>query len=497
MKFWFWKSESKNTLLIKRIFLSILLWCAILFLIKSVRLGFSIKNIRTNWFHHPIEVGSLAIGWFTKSVWYAWILSEKILSSGMSSLSKEEFSHLFSFLTKDNLYTFIPQRFSHLTSLLWEIWKYEEDVYSLLWYSTPQRYLIVLQNTSEKRPNWWFFWSFADVVIEKWEIASLQITDSYLPGYDNPNTSILWPEWFNEFLPEREIYFVWANKVWFTYHDGAHIKTLYEKSYPWQKIRGVAFLTTDMFKKILPDFEEQLRERQFVNASVDLIRWEDRWGKKEVYLKSSQAFFEKRKTELVAGLIEKLPSILDNHRINFYLTDITGPFHWFLRRNKLTTRFEQETAYFWDSNISYNKIDWFVTKRITCFDEQENVALETVNQDIISLLPLTPWERTCKISNKLFVDQEHTLRVRTLESQYGIELWAREEHILGLTPTWDTRGVVHFPKNISLFQITGDTYQSELFETPFSNALMYKSTIGENWWTANIFIRFRVENTEN
>ena len=420
------------------------------------------------------------------------MVTDKVLSQWMSTLNRQEFSSIFWFLWNNTFDTILPEQVKPLIPLINELSKYDEDMYSLLWYEQPQSYLVVLQNTNEKRPNWWFFGSFALVKLHKWEVQHLEIIDSYLPWYDNPNTSITWPEWFNEFLPKREIYFVWANKVGFTYHDWAHIKTLYEKSYPWQRIRWVVFLTTDMFTKILPNFEDQLREWQFVNASIDLIRWEVRRWKKEVYLKSSQAFFEENKEVLIKWFVEHLPEILDNHWINFYLVDITWPFHGFLRRNKLTTRFEQETAYFRDSNISFNKIDNFVTKTITCFDEDERTAIEVTNKNIVSLLPLSPGEWTCKIANRLEVTQEHIDRIRSLEQQYWITLWAREQHILWFTQSRDSRGVVHFPKNIEIFQVTWDTYESELFDTPFSNAVMYKATIWQNWWSANVFIRFRV-----
>ncbi len=497
MWFWFKKTEKNYPLFQKKVLFGLLGFFLVLFLIKTAMFWRWVTGASFETILRPLEVASVSVSWIAKNTGHAWLLVWKMLEKWPSSLSKDEFSKLFWLIAWGTLNRYMPSEFSHLTYLLAWVEGFGEDFYSLLWFEGEQRYLVVLQNTSEKRPNWWFFWSFALVKIDRGQVTHLEIVDSYLPWYDKPNTTITWPEWFNEFLPDRTIHFVWANKVWFTYHDWAHIKTLYEKSYPWQKIRWVVFLRTDMFKQLLPDFEKQLRERQFANAAVDLIRWEDRWWKKETYLKSSQAFFEQNKTLLAKNFLEQLPQLLEKHRINFYLIDISGPLHWYLRRNNLTTRFEQETAYFWDSNISFNKIDQFIDKEVTCFDEKEKVFINELNKDIISLLALTPGERTCKIKYTLFVDEQYTDYIQSLETQYWIKLWWRELHILWLNPARDWRGVVHFPKNIDIFQITWDTYESEFFETPFSNALMYKSLIQYNWWSANVFVRFRVNEINN
>jgi len=73
---------------------------------------------------------------------------------------------------------FYPQhaRLFHEFSLL------EKDIASLLGMEDPQTYLIVLQNTAEKRPNGGFFWSFALVTLAKWKVIDLQVSDSYHPG---------------------------------------------------------------------------------------------------------------------------------------------------------------------------------------------------------------------------------------------------------------------------------------------------------------------------
>ncbi|MBP7061697.1 hypothetical protein KBA84_02600 [Patescibacteria group bacterium] len=40
----------------------------------------------------------------------------------------------------------------------------------------------------------------------------------------------------------------------------------------YKNIKGVIFIQTDLLEFLIPGFKKEIRERQFVNASVDLIR---------------------------------------------------------------------------------------------------------------------------------------------------------------------------------------------------------------------------------
>ncbi|MDP2669865.1 MAG: hypothetical protein Q8O99_02435 [bacterium] len=55
-----------------------------------------------------------------------------------------------------------------------------------------------------------------------------------------------------------------------------------------------------------------------------------------------------------------------------------------MRKSYLTTRFEEDHAYFRDSNISFNKSDRFVAKSINLYDA-DNVKLHARTSDIIQL----------------------------------------------------------------------------------------------------------------
>ena len=56
--------------------------------------------------------------------------------------------------------------YEQLMNLLQDLWKHQQEVFTLLGKDQSQNYLVVLQNTNEKRPNGGFFGSFAFIKIE-------------------------------------------------------------------------------------------------------------------------------------------------------------------------------------------------------------------------------------------------------------------------------------------------------------------------------------------
>ncbi len=366
-----------------------------------------------------------------------------------------------------------------LRRLLQGFSQHQDDIFSLLGEDREQTFLILLQNTAEHRPNGWFFGSFGILKLNKGKVTKFEIVDSYLPEYDRPGTKVTGPEWMLNYLPDRDIYFVWANKIGFTYFDGEHIASLYEKSYPGQQVAGVIFLRTDMFEELLPAFRKKLWERQYTNACVDLIRWSDERGKKEVYLDESNDYFEKNKTTLAVSIIKNLPELVKKRLINVYLTDVSGPFHGLLRRGNLTTRFEEKHMYFWDSNISFNKIDTFVSKIIQIIDANGKPVIETMDE-IVPIEKLSPGEYTVHIYYSLHIPDYYREFIRSLNKKYHIALTEREEHILAIRPDRSSRGVVYFPSSATVSNATGDYYHFSTFSTPFANAAYYKTKITQN-----------------
>jgi hypothetical protein len=391
------------------------------------------------------------------------------------------------------LVEFLERFFPVHAALLHELSLLSEDIHSLLGMDAPQTYLVVLQNTAEKRPNGWFFGSFALVTFWRGKMTDMQISDSYHPAYNRPDAKIMWPERFDNFLPEREIYFIGANKVGFTYHDGPNIKTLYEKSYPGRQVRGVIFLRTDMFVRLLPDFAKQLWQWQYVNATVDLIRGEELRGKKELYLASLQDYLKENRFSLMKELWMQLPSILADQQINIYLEDVSGQMHTFLRKHGLTTRFEENTAYFWDSNIIFNKLDTFIQKKIVLYDTTGE-ELARWSGDITKLPHLAPGNLyTFAVSYTLEVPEAYHAYIRSMNEEYDILLGQREEHILGVHHEWATRGNVYFPPTFDIVSIQGDMSSERTFSTPFSQNAAYETYINTNQQTNTIRIQVLVE----
>lgn len=417
----------------------------------------------------------------------AYTISQAIKTKG-SSLTEWNISAALDHIATADL-SFVRRWFDHPEVLAavqqWATFK--DDILWLLWFNRPQNYLIILQNTGERRPNGWFFGSFALLTLDKGRVKTFEIKDSYLPGYDKPWTTITGPEWMQEFLPDRTIHFIGANKIGFTYHDGAHIKTLYEKSYPGQSVRGVVFVTTDLFELLLPDFRQQLREWQFVNASVDLIRGEARRGKKVYYINDSQNYFTNNLITIIYNWLKNIDTLRKGHYINIYLENISWPLHGFIRRQQLTTRFESNMIYFWESNISFNKIDRFVARTIACNDQDWKVIVVATHERLTTDL-LPSGKSTCVLTYRLSIPDDYITHIAKLEKQYDITLTEREQHILALDPERHTRAIVYYPKNIAITWISGDGYDSHVFDTPFSRALTYKVWLGDNWASKEVVI---------
>ena len=158
----------------------------------------------------------------------------------------------------------------------------------------------------------------------------MEIIDSYLPNFKAPDARVYGPEWMSKFLPDNSIQFIAANKLGFTDMDGQHIRDLYQKIY-LTPINGVIFITSDIVKKLDPTIQKQLRERQFVNASIDIIRGENRSNKKEQYIKEVNEFFQTRKFTLAKNLIKDFTGIIADRAIQIYLPNASTGLQDFLK----------------------------------------------------------------------------------------------------------------------------------------------------------------------
>ena len=407
--------------------------------------------------------------------------------------------------------------FDFLSNLRW----HKTEIFELLWKNKEYNYLVILQNTNESRPNWWFFGSFAFITVANWQLKELEIVDSYYPDYVAYKTYIPAPEWA-VFIPEKQIWFLSANKFWFTDIDWKNIKLIYEKAfnetydmekikktinpdlYPkllHKNIKWVIFVRTDFFEEIMPNLTEKIWERQFVNANIDIIRWEIKWNKKELYIKEVKDYFNNNKFKIAKDIINNFQEILDKKMINIYLSNVSDSLNNFLKESNLTNIYNTWFIYSWDSNNSFNKSDWFVTKNIQIQDEFWKIIID-VNTDIVDIKNLNPGKYTMNIIYNLNVPEYYKNYIYSLEKKYNIKMTEREHWILALKPAQyepdkilkrrESNSTIYFPLNFEITNITWNIFNQKYFQSPFANWLYYQTRIIENNVIKNVNIDFKV-----
>jgi len=399
---------------------------------------------------------------------------------------------------------------------------HKPELFELLGQEQEFNYLVILQNTNEKRPNGGFFWSFAFITVQGGHIKNLEIIDSYYPDFIAYKTRLQAPDRSLSFLPEKKIWFIAANKFGFTNIDGKNIKTLYEKmfneTYEMRKveqtmtpdlyekllhkyIKGVIFVRSDLFEEIMPGFTEKIWERQFVNASVDLIRGEERGNKKEIYIQEIKDYFDANKFKIAKNLIDNFQDILEKNYIQIYLSNVSTDFNGFLQENHLNNTFSSNNIYARDTNTSFNKVDHFVTKNIQIRNEYKNILIDTHN-DIIPIQKLEPWIYYLKIYYTLNVPSYYATFIQDLGEKYQIQIEERELGILALQPAKhleyekakrrESKSTIYFPQNIKILSSGGDQLTQKNFTTPFANGLFYQIGIDTNNTTKSINIKFQI-----
>jgi hypothetical protein len=85
-----------------------------------------------------------------------------------------------------------------------------------------------------------------------------------------------------------------------------------------------------------------MREWQFINASIDIIRGEVRGNKKELYIAEVLDYFFNNSTTIAKNLINNRDDVLNKRYIQIYLSDmyVSKEFRNMLRKNGLNTAFE-------------------------------------------------------------------------------------------------------------------------------------------------------------
>lgn len=416
--------------------------------------------------------------------------------------------------------------YDKLINLLSDLRTYQDELFTLLGKNESFNYLVILQNTNEKRPNGGFFWSFAFVKVNQGHIEELEIIDSYYPDFIAYRTRITAPARTSPFLPERKIGFIAGNKFGFTDIDGKNLKDLYElmfnKTYEMRKveqtmqsdlynkvlhqnIKWVIFIRSDLLENFFPNFKQKARERQFLNASVDLIRKEVRGNKKELYIKEIKQYFDNQKGNIIKSAINRFDEIANRQYITMYFSNVSSGFNDIIKKHNLTNIFDPNHIYFRDTNVSYNKIDSFVTKHIQINDEQGNIQKDS-KDDIVDISTLKNGKYTINIYYKFEIPEFYIEFIKNLEKKYEIEITDREMAILGLK-SWlydepgfgkvrkrrETKANVYFPKYITVTNVTGDIYYQEPFFAPFANGIFYQAGSIENNSLKTIKINIEVK----
>lgn len=397
------------------------------------------------------------------------------------------------------------QRYESLMSFLSDLYDHREEVYALLWENYSYNYLIPLQNGNEKRPNGWFFGSFAFVTLSWWHIENLEIIDSYLADYIAPKSRINLPARYTQYFWEKQLWFVAGNKFWFTDMDWKNMKILYEKAfnedYEMDKVREmysgdqrkllhdkyikwVIFLDSNLLEELLPWFSDKMREWQFINASIDIIRGEVRGNKKELYIAEVLDYFFNNSTTIAKNLINNRDDVLNKRYIQIYLSDmfVSKEFRDMLRRNGLNTTFQWWKIYARDVNIANNKSDDFLTKRLKLYSSTWELIVSQQNE-ILSLEWLPVWEYQLVIDYYFFVPEAYRNFIRWLEKKYNIQITPREEWILVINPVSHYDGdilrmrrekwMIYYPWNMEIISVEWDVENVNYFKSDFSQGLNY------------------------
>ena len=416
--------------------------------------------------------------------------------------------------------------YEQLINLFSDLKTNEKEVFGLLGKNQSFNYLVILQNTNEKRPNGWFFWSFAFIKVSEGHIKTLEIVDSYYPDFIAYKTRIIAPEWTAPFLPDRKIGFIAGNKFGFSDIDGKNLKDLYElmfnKTYEMRKvqqtmqpdlynkllnqnIKGVIFIRSDLIERFFPSFKSKVQEWQFLNASVDLIRKAVRGNKKELYIKEIKQYFDNQKSDIIKNTVNRFDEIANKQYITMYLSNISTWLNAVLEKHNLTNTFDSGHIYFRDTNVSYNKIDDFVTKHILITDQQGIIQKDSKN-DIVDIRDMKNGIYTISIYYKFVLPEYYPVFIKELEKKYGIQITDREMAILGLK-SWvydepwigkvrkrrETKATIYFPKYITVTNVTGDIYYQAPFTPPFANGLFYQMGSIENNSTRAIRIQIEIK----
>ncbi|NOZ44963.1 MAG: hypothetical protein GXP45_07655 [bacterium] len=190
-----------------------------------------------------------------------------------------------------------------------------------------------------------------------------------------------------------------------------------------------------------------------------MIRGEFRGNKKELYIKEVKLFFAQNISKILKNFVEHFDRVLERHYVQIYLSNASTGMNHFLKENNLMNVFDTGHIYAWDTNNSFDKVDGFVTKRITIDDSYGATLIDTEN-DIVDISSLEPGNYSMTIWYRLDVPKQYYTFIHSLEQKYNIQLKDRERGILAMQAAqyapqypkkWrETKATVYFPLQIDL-----------------------------------------------
>ena len=398
------------------------------------------------------------------------------------------------------------KKYSKILTFIKDLRPSSKEVFRAIGKDQPAHYLVILQNSSEKRPNGWFFWSFALLTLHRGRVTRLKMIDSYFPQKYMPQAAIRLPERSHILYPSNQTNWIAANKFWFNDADGKTLIALYDETFNKpqssknipdsicrllcdKQIHGVLFVRTDTIAKLLPEFTRKQREWQFLNANIDIIRGKTLPNKKEKYLEESQKLFEEKKGTIIKQFINKFDELTQYPSVGLFIPSASPSFTQLLSQYHILTTPQPNSLYIRDTNTSFNKIDEFVDKKIVIQDHIGDTVLET-NSDIVSLSWLTKGEYTMTITYHVSVPEQYKNYIFWLEAQYGIQMTDRERGILALEATdkyddkrmklWANKSQIYYPNTLSLTAQWWEWFELVPFSTPRWQGLQYKLETANN-----------------
>jgi len=434
---------------------------------------------------------------------------------------------------RDKLSKLTDNKYDQIIQFITELRPRQSELFQFLGEKEAKHYIIVLQNSAEQRPNGWFFWSFAILTIKQSTITNFHIIDSYFPQKYFPDMMVRLPERSRSLYPLNTSTWIAANKFWFHDLDGQTIIALYNETFnnPHapellpddickdlcnQHIDGVVFLQTKLIQQLLPSFQQIQREWQFLNATINIIRWANLPNKKEKYIAQAKELFTQQLWTLIKQSISQFEHLTSQSYIGIYLPQASDSFKqllsdyslfispYFNTTSKNNGSAQSKAIYLRDTNTSQDKIDDFVTKTIQVANTFWDVLIEQSDNNLLYIDQLAPGKYTLTIHYQITIPEQYKEYIRELEQRYTITMTDREQGILWLIPTdhYDdkitrlraTRSHIYYPKRVDLTVQWWYGFWFATADTPrWDRILQYKLETSQNNSESSVRLNMTIE----